>query len=76
MGVDVELFVASRAADKVGSLVVEEEEEVVLDGRAADLTAELVAPIDVGISAFRIDPVTRVEIAVAHELEKSAVPLV
>src|SRR5580698_7723853 len=60
---------ASWATNKVGSLIVEEEEEVVLDGRAADRAAELLASIDVGISAFRVDPISSVEIGVAHEFK-------
>ena len=62
-----------RAANLDGSLVVEEEEELVLEGRSADIAAELVLPISV---LFVVAPIPCVEISVAHEFEEAAVPLV
>src|SRR5208337_5207740 len=55
-----------RSADYCRSLVVEEEEELVLDGRSADVAAVLVAPESI---LYVVAPIRRVKISVAHEFK-------
>ena len=73
MGVCVYIVRAPRAANNDGSLVVEKEEELVLHRRSAHIAAKLVAPESI---LHVVAPVPCVKVAVAHELEEAAVPLI
>src|SRR5215467_9581868 len=55
------------------SLIIEQEERAVLDDRAADSSAELIA---VELAAFGQKEIARVELVVAQEFEGRAVKLV